>query len=71
MHARCFTLKVVQVLGVPRKTDSEQIRRVYRKKLAEAQGNEAETRRIEEAHTSIMMSSFSARLSVRRKTAIL
>ena len=55
---------LLQVLGVPRKADSDQIRRVYKKKLAEAKGNDLETKRIEDAHSSIMMSSFQSRLSV-------
>ena len=49
---------------MPRKADSDQIRRVYKKKLAEAKGNEALTKRIEEAHTSIVMFSFQSRLKV-------
>ena len=58
------TPNYTQVLGLPRKADSAQINRVYKKKLAEARGNEAETSRIEAAHTSIMMSGLSSRLSV-------
>ena len=52
------------MLGIPRNADTEQVRRVYKKKIAENKGNEAAIRRIEEAHTALMMSSFSARLSV-------
>ena len=55
----------MQVLGIPRNADSNQIARVYRKKIAEAKGSESETDRIEKAHTSIMMAGLISRLSVR------
>lgn len=54
-----------QVLGISVKADSAQVNRVYKKKMAEVRGNEVEMGRVEAAHTKIMMSGLSSRLSVR------
>ena len=55
---------ILQVLGISVKADSAQVNRVYKKKMAEVRGNEIEMGRIEAAHTKIMMSGLSSRLSV-------
>jgi len=51
-----------KVLGVPANADSNTLQRVYKRKLYEARGNEAEIQRIEAAHSSIMMSALTSRL---------
>lgn len=55
------------MLGVPRNADSVQLQRAYKKKLADAKGNEELTQQIEAAHSSIMMSALTSRLQVRRR----
>lgn len=50
------------VLGVPRGADSNSVQRAYRKRLSEVKGNEAAKRRVEMAHSALMMSTLTSRL---------
>lgn len=52
-----------QVLGLPKNADSQSIQRQYNKKRAEFKGNDAELSKIEAAHSSLMMSALTSRLS--------
>ena len=53
-----------QVLKIPQNADYNAIQRAYRKAVADARGagNDAETARIEAAHSSLMMSALTSRL---------
>ena len=53
---------VLQVLGLSRTANSDAVNRAYKKKLADARGNDAEKAKIESAHSIIMMSQLSARM---------
>ena len=52
----------MQVLGVSRGVNSDAVNRAYKVKITEARGNDAEKARIENAHSTIMMSQLSARM---------
>ena len=52
----------MQVLGISRGVNSDAVNRAYKKKITEARGNDAEKARIENAHSTIMMSQLSARM---------
>ncbi len=51
------------VLGVPRDADSNAINRAYSQKKYAARGNDAAVQAIEAAHSALMMSALSARMS--------
>ncbi len=53
---------VLQVLGLSRTANSDAVNRAYKRKLADARGNDAEKAKIESAHSIIMMSQLSARM---------
>lgn len=57
---------IMQVLGVSKKTSSDNIQRAYRSKLHEARvaGDEELISIIEQAHSSIMMQQLSKRMEV-------
>ena len=52
------------MLGLSRSADSEAVRRVYNRLVRENKGNEEAIARIENAHSTIMMSQLSARMKV-------
>lgn len=54
------------MLGLPQNANSEAINRAYKRKVAEARGDDAAKARIESAHSTIMMSQLTARMKVRR-----
>jgi hypothetical protein len=56
-------MRLMQVLGIPKNADYNAIQRAYKKKLSETLGNDAEKQRIEAAHSSLMMSALTSRLS--------
>eukprot|EP00877_Chromochloris_zofingiensis_P008690 jgi/Chrzof1/4074/Cz13g19080.t1 len=51
-----------QVLGIPRDADSNAINRAYTQKKYAARGNDSLTKKIEAAHSQLMMSALTARL---------
>lgn len=53
-----------QVLGIPRDADSNAINRAYTQKKYAARGNDSLTKKIEAAHSQLMMSALTARLKV-------
>ena len=50
------------MLGLSREATSDAVNRQYKKKIADAHGNDAEKAKIESAHSTIMMSQLSARM---------
>lgn len=52
----------LQVLGIPKNADYNAIQRAYKKKISDFRGNDAETSRIEAAHSSLMMNALTSRL---------
>jgi len=52
----------IQVLGIPKNADYNAIQRAYKKKISDFRGNDAETSRVEAAHSSLMMNALTSRL---------
>ncbi len=50
------------MLGLTRGANSDAVNRAYKRMITEARGNDAEKAKIENAHSTIMMSQLSARM---------